>query len=743
MTDETKPVGEEKVIPTICNSHCGGACVLKVHVRNGVIIRIETDDGEEPQFRACLRGRAYRQRVYAPDRLKFPLKRIGARGEGKFERISWDEALDRVASELKLVRDTYGPSSIIYMCSAADIHVLHHQPVIHRLLCMLGGYTEPWGFISHEGGVFATLANYGTQMATNNTRDDLLNSRLIIMWGWDPANTIQRTNTNWYLAQARECGARVVAVDPRYTDTAATFAHQWIPIIPGTDAAMLIAMAYVMIVKSLYDQRFLDTYTVGFDRFKDYVLGVEDGVAKTPVWAESITGVPAAVIEKLSWDYATTKPAAFITGIAPGRTAYGEQYHRAAITLAAMTGNIGSHGGSSAERSWGGEHWGGDIPFMVRTSGRIRSPGNSVLQGVPPRRDTLPARGTSTNSGAKLNATRLADAILKGKAGGYPADYKLLYLVNTNYLNQICNTNKTVAAFKTLDFMIVQEQFMTPTARFADIVLPVCTYLERNDFTQGGATPFYGYVNKAIEPLGESRSHLEIGIGLAERLGLTDFNDKTEDQWLRGIVAGYQEITDIPDYDTIKKQGIHKVKLAEPYVAFQKQIEDPVHNPFPTPSGKIEIYSQQLADMNNPEIPPIPKYIETWESRHDSLAEKYPLQLVTTHLKRRAHTQFDNLPWLQELQSQAMLINSADAQARGISDGDMVKVFNDRGEMIIPARVTERIMPGVVDIPQGAPYNPDEGGIDRGGCANVLTRDELSPGGAFCSNTSLVQVEKF
>jgi anaerobic dimethyl sulfoxide reductase subunit A len=280
---------------------------------------------------------------------------------------------------------------------------------------------------------------------------------------------------------------------------------------------------------------------------------------------------------------------------------------------------------------------------------------------------------------------------------------------------------------------------MTPTAKFADILLPTNSFLERNDLTTGGIGPFYGYMNKAIDSLDESKSQYEIAVELAARLGVTDFGDKTEEEWLREIVAGCK---DIPDYDTFKKNGIHKVKFDQPYVSFQEQINDPVNNQFPTPSGKIEIYSQQLADMNNPKVPPIPKYIEAWESRNDPLAEKYPLQVVTTHTRRRAHTQFDNVPWLRELDPQAVSINTTDAEARGIKDGDMVRVFNDRGEMIIPARVTGRIMPGVVDIPQGAWYDPDENGVDRGGCANILTKDVISPGGAFASNTALVQVAK-
>jgi anaerobic dimethyl sulfoxide reductase subunit A len=225
---------------------------------------------------------------------------------------------------------------------------------------------------------------------------------------------------------------------------------------------------------------------------------------------------------------------------------------------------------------------------------------------------------------------------------------------------------------------------------------------------------------------------------LAPRIGVPGFMNKKEDEMLSELIKN----SDIPDLDVFKKEGFYKVNLPEPHVAFRQQIEDPSNHPFPTPSGKIEIYSQHLANMDHPGLPPIPKYIETWESRSDPLTKKYPLQLITTHFLRRAHTQFDNLPWLREIQTQAISIHPADASARNILDGDPVRVFNDRGEMILPARVTERVMPGVVDLPQGAWFDPDKNGIDRGGSANVLTRDEPSPGGALPSNTALVQVEK-
>jgi anaerobic dimethyl sulfoxide reductase subunit A len=728
-------ISGENVITTTCASHCGSKCIVKVHVRDGVMTRIEAGDDGDLQIRPCARGRAYRQRVYAKDRLQFPLRRTGNRGEGKFARITWDEALDIVAEKIKGVRDAYGPAAIFMLTGGGDQTAIHSGTLFNRLLWMMGGTTTKWGTHSNEGGRFAALSTYGT-ISTRSTYDDLPNSRLIIMWGWNPATTVTGHACR-YLRQAKEKGKRIVSVDPRYTDTAATFADQWIPIIPGADAALLIAMAYVIIRDNLQDQAFLDKYTFGFEKFKDYVEGKEDGVPKTPLWAAPITGIAAAVIENLARDYATLKPAALMCGISPGRTAYGEQYHRAAITLSAMTGNIGIQGGSSA-----GVVWASDYPFLkLARIGRGMGIGdviNPVDRGAPPRKYALPGQGEGASS-TRIHFEEIANAVLQGKAGGYPSDLKMLYIVGTSYPNQYNNINKAVKALLKLEFIVVHEQFMTPSARFADIVLPVSSIYERTDVVAGQVTPpFYGYLHKVIEPLYESKSHFEIAVELASRLGVSDFSRKSEEEWLSEIIRN----SGVPDQDAFKKRGFHKVQLSEPYVAFKGQIEDPVNCPFPTPSGKIEIYSQQLADMNHPEIPPIPKYIETWEGRNDTLAKKYPLQLITTHLLRRAHTQFDNLPWLRELQTQAISINPVDARERNIKDGDEVLVFNDRGSMIIPARVTERLLPGVIDIPQGAWFDPDENGIDRGGACNVLTRDEHSPGGALVSNTCLVQVVK-
>jgi anaerobic dimethyl sulfoxide reductase subunit A len=299
---------------------------------------------------------------------------------------------------------------------------------------------------------------------------------------------------------------------------------------------------------------------------------------------------------------------------------------------------------------------------------------------------------------------------------------------------------------------------MTPTAKFADILLPVNTAFEREDiFIQwpGGEDFYYGH--KVIDSLHESKTDLEIFTELANRLGFgRQFNDKTEVEWLREFVRE----SEIPDFDAFRREGVHKPPKRDPFVCFRNQIEDPENNPFNTPSGKIEIYSKRLEDMNQPEtIPALPKYIEPWEGRKDPLFEKYPLQLITPHPKASAHSVLFTNAWLRDLEPHQAWINAEDGSARGIRSGDKVRVFNDRGTVVITAKLTERIMPGVVSISEGAWYHPDKEGRDWGGCANVLTKDECTlglyseftegvfvglptKGFGFTTNTSLVQIEK-
>jgi len=726
-----------KVVRATSAFDCGGRCPLRIYVKDNVILRIEGDDIEDKdeQLRTCLRCRAYRQYVHHPDRLKYPLKRVGPKGKGEFERISWDEAYETIIERLNYTKDTFGNSSIFLTSGSGNLASLHGGGAhIARLMSLFGGYTTDYGNISSEGAVYAVMTHYGS-VYVGHSREDFLNSKFIIMWGWDPAKMISGTNTMYHLIKAKEAGIKIVVVDPRYTDSAVVLADQWIPIRPGTDPAMMVSMAYVMIKENLHDQAFLDKYTVGFDKFKDYVMGIEDGVEKTPAWAYEICGVPASVIENLTREYASAKPACLNDCQGPARSAMGEQYNRCAMTLSAMTGNVGKPGGSAS---------GGLMSIPV--GHLFRGPGipgmkNPVEAGKPSVRGTL---DLSRRFIARIHTNKVFDAILEGKAGGYPTDIKFGWFTAINILNQRGNSNKGARALESLEFLVVADLFMTPTARYADILLPATTAAEQDDVIRPWPSgPYYAFINQAIEPLYECKSDYKMVCELAEKMGFKDFTAMSDDEWLRIFIEKNPETgAEIPDYDTFKNEGIHRVKLSESIVAFKKEIEDPENNPFPTPSGKIEIFSQRVADLNNPLNPPIPKYISSQEDVNNPLREKYPLQLLTSHPKIRVHSSLYMVDWLREVEPHRVWINPVDAEPRGIKEDDEVYVFNDRGKVAIKAKVTERIISGTVQIFQGAWYTPDEEGIDRGGCGNTLTDDTYSQGGAATFNSSLVEVSE-
>ncbi|MDP2953069.1 MAG: molybdopterin-dependent oxidoreductase, partial [Chloroflexota bacterium] len=509
----------------------------------------------------------------------------------------------------------------------------------------------------------------------------------------------------------KEGGTKFIVVDPRFSNSAATLADQWIPILPGTDTAMLIAMAYVLMSEDLCDKRFLDRYTYGFEQFRDYCLGVEDGTPKTPAWAEAICGVRAEVIANLAREYAASKPADLRGGWAPGRTAFGEQFHRACIALSALTGNIGIPGGG---------------------------PGCWIPQNFPRTLGVSTLPPLSNPAGKSIIAWRWADAVLQGTAGGYPSDIKMVYSLGANRLNQCADIHKGIEALKKMEFVVVQDQFLTPLARFADIVLAANSHFEREDIQVPHIQGYYlVYNHRAVEPFYETKSDLEICSALARRLGVTSFSDKTEREWLQELVKGAPV-----DREELSAQGVYRFEPPVPQVPLQEFIADPEKNPLSTPSGKIELFSQALAQRGHPQLPAVPKYIADWEGPKHPSAKKHPLLLVTAHSRQRVHSTFDNVPWLRELEPHTLWLSPVDARARGIEDGDLVRAYNDIGALVMKAKVTERIMPGVVNIYEGAWYRPDERGVDRGGSVNVLCKDTVSPGEAAATNGVLIEVAR-
>ncbi len=752
---KTIPASEEKMIRTGCPAHnCGGRCLLRVYVRDGVITRIEGDDRpdtiEAPQLRACPRGRAYRRRQYHPDRLRYPLKRKGKRGEGRFERISWEEALDLVASELVRVKEKYGNSAIFVPYGTGSYNQINGRQVAQRLINLFGGCLGYYNSYSWACITPATQTVYGTTI-TGNQRQDWLNSRYILMWGWNPAEMRDGTNSEYFLKLARQRGARVVCIDPRLTLSAVSLADEWIPIRPGTDVAMMSAMAYVMIVEKLYDADFVRSHCVGFDEtqmppgcegeesYRDYILGLRDGQAKTPEWAEKICGVPAATIARIAREYATIKPAMLYQGYGMQRRAYGEQVVRAGCALAAITGNVGISGGWASglglQAPDGGPFW---LVFPVGS--------NPVKAMIP--------------------SFLWTEAVLRGKDMG-PEDgvvgtqrldnnIKLLYVVASNCLiNQHANINRTAEILRDeslVEFIVVHEQFMTPTARFADIVLPVCTQFETWGLEDGWK---YGdeviLMPKIVEPLPETKSDYAICAELSKRLGLYEkyTEGRDEKEWVEWLLDRYRQtrFPDLPSLDELleKNIGVWVKPVTRPAVAFEDFRRDPQKHPLPTPSGKIEIFSKRLFGLKKPqEVPPIPKYIQEWESPFGPEAEHYPLQAIGHHYLSRVHSTHDNVDWLREAWPQRVFINPVDAEVRGIKTGQLVKVFNARGVLVLPCRVTLRIRPGVVAIPQGAWWQPDEWGVDRGGNINVLTSERWSPF-AFgnTQHTIMVEVAKY
>ena len=730
-----------------CVINCGNRCPLRVYSKNGRVIRIETDntikDGCKPrQIRACLKGRSMRERLYSPDRLKYPMKRVGERGEAKFERITWEEAYETIATRWKAILEKYGPDAVYWQYCSGQQSLVNSRRAWQRLMNIMGGYLKYYGSYSSAQISAAFPYTYGKKVASGI--EQIANAKLYVAFGNNPSVTRGSGGSKGYQFRcALEKGhPKTIVIDPIYTDTVAGKVDQWIPIRPGTDAALVEGIAYELIRNGWVDEAFLAKYCIGYDEktlpkgapeksdYKSYILGEADGTPKTPEYASRITGIPVETIVALAREIGTTKPCFIAQGLGPQRQANGEQTARAIAMLAILTGQVGLPGTSTGMEE-DGTNW---EPVYLPVGE------NKVKATIPVFLWT-----DAIMRGPEMDATH------DGIRGVEKLSNHIRMIVNSGgntLINQHSDTFKTDKILRDTtkcEFIVVCDNMMTPSARYADILLPDTLGPETFDIcgngdSMGDLACIYP-MHKAVEPQWEQKPSWEICLGIARALGVEEAYTEGRDQmgWIRWCYEETRKANpELPSFEAFWNKGprqLFEVKWQP--IMFEDFRKDPEKHPLSTPSGKIEIYSERLAELARTWVLPkgdvisaIPKFVRTAEMPETELAKKYPLQCFGYHGHGRTHSTFHNLPKLREVHPDRLLLNELDAKARGLAEGDMVEVFNDRGAIRLPVHVTKRIMPGVCALPQGAWFKPetkDGRTVDAGACINTLTSQHPSP----------------
>ncbi|PSX05417.1 DmsA/YnfE/YnfF family dimethyl sulfoxide reductase [Photobacterium angustum] len=768
LAKETPTKPNEKIVWSSCTVNCGSRCPLRMHVVDGEIKYVETDNtgddifNHSHQVRACLRGRSMRQRVYNPDRLKYPLKRIGKRGEGKFQRISWDEAFDIIGNSLKHTIKEYGNDAVYLNYGTGTLGGTvtkswdPSSTLIARMMNLCGGYLNHYGDYSAANIERMSEFFYGS-FVDNNSIDDVQNADLCIMFGNNPAETRMSGGgqVHSFVDGQKINHTRTICIDPRYTDTAGGREDQWVPIKHGTDAALCAAIAHVLITENKVDQAFLDKYCVGYDAktlpasapkngsYKDYILGNgNDNTAKTPEWAAPITGIPSDIIIKLAREIGNSNRIYITQGWGLQRSANGEQACKAIMMLSLLRGQVGLQGGGTGARE--GNH---SYPFV-----RFPKVENPIKTAIPMFLWTdaiFRAHEMTDKTDGLLGAEKLNNPIK------FIWNYAGNCLINQH--SDINRTHDILQDEKACEMIVVIDNHMTSSAKYADIVLPDCTTSEQSDFCMDGAAasmPYFIFASQAIKPRFECKPIYDIMTGVAKRMGVEEaFTEgRTQEEWLQWMYAETVKQNNdphLPDYDTMRKQGIYKKQFERPHVPYEDFRANPEANPLPTPSGKIEIYSEQLATIakeweldSDEHITPIPEYHSTFNGWDSKDRKEYPLQLTGFHYKARAHSTYGNVALLKAAAPQELWMNPIDAQARGIKNGDLVNVRSKQGELNVRVKVTPRIMPHVTALGEGAWYSPNSKGVDQAGSINVLTTSRPSPlAKSNPSHTNLVEVK--
>jgi trimethylamine-N-oxide reductase (cytochrome c) len=736
----------------------------------------------------------YKKRVYSPNRILYPLKRadfdpngernIENRGKSGYERISWDEALDIIAGEINRIKETYGPHAILCQSDGhgetKTVHAAHG--CARKLLRLLGGYTEQTrNPDSWEGWYWGAKHVWGAEPVGQGRQCNLIpdiaeNTELMLYWGcdaettsWGWAGQIASRLMYWFT----ELGMKSIFVCPDLNYSAALHADKWIPILPNTDAALHFAIAYVWITEGTYDHEYVDSHTIGFDKVSDYVLGKEDGIPKTPKWASELTGVPSRIIKALAREWASKR-----TSVAHGngggyiRGPYSTEPARMEVILLGMQG-LGKPGVAQLKLI----EWClfGDFNQMALPRAQVIP--DLLLVGKPEQAES-PYHGFTFWDLPKqiLPKNLIHEAILNPpitwygttllaeprenqfKQYNYPEDgCSELHMIWTDspcWITCWNGGNKLIDAVRSpkIEFMLAQHPWLENDCLFADIILPVNTKFEEDDIAADGISGQYNtliHEKRCIEPLGESKSDYEVVCMIAERLGLLEeYTDgKSVEDWIK-LGFEHSGVAELISFEEWKENGYYVIPTDPEWdkdkPGYREFYEDPEKHPLQTPTGKLEFYSQSLAEHfpDDEERPPSPKWIPYGETHQESLlcerAKDYPLLVVSNHPRWGVHANHDDISWFREIstckikcadgyQYQPVWINPSDAAERGINQGDVVKIFNERGEVLAGAFLTERIMPGAISIDHGAKYDPIvPGELDRGGAINTIVADKLT-----------------
>ena len=676
---------------------------MLITVEDGRATRIQGDPAH-PVTRGflCAKVAKYLGRVYSPERLLYPARRVGAKGPGaRWERISWDSALDAICERFRQISREFGSEAILPYSYGGTLGVLSGSSMDRAFFHRLGASQLARNICSKTGEV-ALISVLGRKLGTEP--EQFAHSRYILAWG---ANIHGNNVHLWpFIEEARRQGAKLVVIDPYKTRTARC-ADWFIPIRPGTDVALALGMMHVIIRENLYDADYVSRYTVGFNQLRDRATQYP------PERAAAITGISRDDVVRLAREYATTRPAAIRMNYGVQRSENGGMAVRAIAMLPCLVGSWREVGGGLQLSTSGA--------YPLRRE-RVERP--DLMQTALGR----PARTINMVEIAQA-LTTLADPPVKA-----------VFVYNSNPVAVAPDHNRVVAGFAREDlFTVVHEQFLTDTTDYADIVLPATTFFEQKDLQTAYGHYYLQVSQQAIAPLGECRSNFQLFSELAQRMGFTEdcFRASVDEAmdsvldrehpWLAGI-----------DRQRLEREGHVRLNFHQGAAESREQKEflPFAEGGFPTPSGKAEFYSESLAAQGQD---PVLAFVPPTESRHAPQARAYPLELLARKADNFLNSTFTNLPEMQAMEDRHTLeMTTADAQARGIRNGDRVRVFNGRGELELTARVNGSVPAGVVAARlDWAKLSP------QGRNINVLTSDRLTDigeGATFYS--TLVEVER-